>query len=142
MTAPLRALPPERRGTMLGSILTPLLAPTAADRPDGVRTVTLPARPPAPPGASLAGTESVSHASNGTVTIRVEASSAAAAAPASPDGASSAGLTRMSSTSVRNIDPATGLLEDARDTSDVSVTTPAGVRRVVTETVTTLRLAS
>jgi len=104
----LRALPPPQREKMLGSLVEPLIAGADAGLvPSGPEPVTLPARPPAPAGTALPGTQTVTRDSRGMLDIHISASGDVAAA----DGTTAHVVTDRN----RVIDPATGLVLAARD---------------------------
>ena len=143
MASPLRALPPERKRAMLQSILAPLLAGAGAARDNGQRPITLPSRPPLPPGTALVGTETVSRGADAMVTVAVDARGAADVG--TPDGMPGATMGRSASTpnatihTVRVIDPASGLLRDSREVAETLLNDGQTVHINRIETVVTLR---
>ena len=145
MASPLRTLPPERKRTMLRSVLAPLLAGAGAARDVGQRPVTLPSRPPLPFGTALVGTETVSRGADGFVTVAVDAHGAADVG--TPEGTPGATMGRPASMptatirTVRVIDPASGLLRDSRDIAETRLSSGTDVRTTRIETIVTLRQA-
>jgi len=144
LASPLRTLPPERKAAMLRSILTPLIAGPSADRTPGQRPVTVPSRPPLAPGTALTGIETTSRSAAGIVTIDVRAGGRvdATASPEAPGHAIAMPARTLTATihTIRNIDPASGLLLDARDTAETRLTDGETVHTTWIETVVTLQL--
>ena len=110
LATPLRALPEDRRRAMLASMITPLIAgPIAAE---GARAVTVEARGLDGTRIVLDGRETRHAAALGTIAIETSASGTL---PGAEAGAVPA---RVSVATRRVIDPATGLVLEARDTRD------------------------
>lgn len=141
---PLRATSPERTLALFRSILSPVVAGAAADRPPGQTAVTVPSRPPLPRDTELTGIETVSRGVSGIVTIDVRAgggidvatpSAALGARIATPAPSPTATLHL-----VRNIDPLSGLVRDSRETSDATLTDGDALHTTRIETVITVTL--
>ena len=143
MASPLRTLPPERKRAMLMSIVTPLLAGPAAARPPGRRPISVSNRPPLVPGTALSGIESISLGSDGIVTVTIDAIGAVDATVSR--NTPGAGMTNAAGTptatirTVRNLDPASGLVRDSRDMAETEARYGTAVYRTRIETVVTLR---
>lgn len=145
LASPLRTLPPERKAAMLRSILTPLIAGPAADRTPGQRPVTLPSRPPLAPGTALFGVETLSRDASGIVTIKVQASGGVDTAPPPETHGSdlAAPVATPSATirTIRNVNPATGLVIDSREMAETRALHADAARTARVETTVTLALA-
>lgn len=139
LASPLRSMPPERRRAMLFSIVAPLI--DAAGRPPGVRAVTLPSRPPLPPGALLSGTETITRDGD-IMTIDTHATGdVAARPPGDTPGAAAADGAAPTTERVamrRRIDARSGLLIDARETTDTQIVDGETVRRTRIDSLVTL----
>ena len=144
LASPLRSMPLERKSAMLRSILAPVIAGPAADRTPGERPITVPSRPPLPRSTSLTGTETISRGTTGIVTIAVRAGGGidATAPPETPGHALAAAAHAPTATiyTVRNIDSRTGLLLDARDIAETSVSDGETIHRTRIDTVITLQI--
>lgn len=144
LASPLRALPPERKAAMLGSILTPLIGGPTADRTPGARPITLPSRPPLAPGTALAGVETLTRGASGIITIDVQASGGVdtAAPPGTPGSRIAAPVASPSITiqTLRNVDSATGLVIDSRDIAETRALHGDAAHTTRVETTVTLTL--
>lgn len=138
LAAPLRDAPPARKAAMLLSILRPLLLADLAGRAPGTRAITLPSRPPLPPGDTLSGTETVARRPDGVMTVETHAAGLLAAAPPpeTPGATYATGpAPGITVDATRLIDPATGLLIEARETSDTTLPGNDPPRHATIETV-------
>ena len=144
LASPLRTLPPERKAAMLRSILAPLIAGPTAERAVGPRATSVPSRPPLAPGSALAGIETLSRSADGVVTIDVRADGGVdAAAPPETHGHDIATPAHSPPTTIhtiRNIDSATGLVIDARDTIDTRLSDGTTIHTTRIDTVVILHL--
>ena len=105
LVAPLRALPPERRMTVLGSLVTALVAEDAGE-PDGERPVRLPGSSPYGGQLTLTGTRSIER-----LGITRRSTTRAAADLPGKDGAGG----NVELEQVRETNPATGLIAMTSD---------------------------
>lgn len=136
MAAPLRALDTAQRRAMLGSPVADLIRLADLSRPDGTRTVVLPARMSAAAGQTLPGTETVRHDAD-AVSVATHGAGPIAVGGAMVPATGIATGTIVVDT-LRRVDPATALVVESRSTR--VITTASGARSSRAETVTTLVL--
>lgn len=144
LASPLRSLPAERKVAMLRSILSPVIAGSVADQPPGTRNVTIPSRPPLPPGTALSGVQTVTRGPGDVVTVNVQADGTIDSAPPPEthgyDVASAAHAPIATIRSHRVLDAATGLVREARDRTETRVIEGNAVHSSTIETTITVRL--
>ncbi len=129
--SPLRALPPERRRAMLGSLITPLIAVPSA--PEGDYAISLPARGPDGNASVLAGRESRHIGPDGMISIETSASGDVV----SPGGGAAAHI--IVSTRQR-VDSRTGLIVESIETRDTAIGTGKAAAHDIARTTSTLTL--
>lgn len=111
----LRTLPPAQQTAMLASMITPVIAGDDAALPAGTRPATIAARPPAAPGASIAGTQTVTRPPSGPIDIQLTASGDATDKTGAP--------LHLVIARDRRIDPAAGLVIASHDRTETTVGT-------------------
>lgn len=105
--AALRTLPAAQRMAMLGSLVAPLVAGADATlAPGSTQPISIRARPPLPPGATLTGDQHVTRGADGRLTLH---------ATAAGDAPAAGGSAHVTADRDRTIDPATGLVMATHD---------------------------